>query len=205
MSISDGSQRPSFKDSLKSALSPREPVQIDKDAPNPLPGTVKAAGWLALVSGVVNAGLGVLTLVQRSPYIQSVREQVEQCRAQGVGFGESVAAGDTSQLANTCRNLADFTEEQYAGAASALLVTAIALLVVGLVTVFAGWGLIRGAVWARRLLTVVGVLLLVSTMLQLLASPLVLLSAMLLLVALALLYVGKGATYFIRAKAQGVK
>lgn len=205
MSISDGSQRPSFKDSLKAALAPRDPVQIDKDAPNPLPGSVKIAGWLGVVSGVVNAGLGILTLMQREPYIQSVRDQVQRCKAEGVGFGEAVPAGDTSELANSCRGLADFTPDQFAGAESALLVTAIALLVVGLVTAFAGWGITRGAVWARRLLTVVGVLLLVATMLQLLASPLVLLSAMFLLVSLALLYVGKGATYYIRAKGQGVR
>ncbi len=205
MSMNDGPNRPRFIDSMKSALSPRAPIKIDPDAPNPIPRTVKIAGWLAVVAGVLNFGLGTLTMLQRNAYIQGVIDNVAQCNAQGVGVGAAVTSTDTSDFVTVCKSLGDYTAAQYDGARSALLVTAIVLIVVGLASAWSGWGVVHGARWARTLMTAIGVLLLVSTLLQLLASPLVLLAALLMAIALAMCFVGKGASYYIRAKAKGVK
>ena len=166
---------------------------------------MKWAGGLAIVSAVLNFGLGVLTLVQRNPYIQGVMDDVARCKDQGIGVGAAVTTTDTSDFITLCKSLGDYTAAQYDTARSALLVTAIVLIVVGLGSGWAGFGVIKGTRRGRLMMTVLGILLLVATMLQILSSPLVLLSALLMLIGLSLLYIGKGATYYIRAKAKGVK
>jgi uncharacterized membrane protein HdeD (DUF308 family) len=205
MSMNDGSNRSRFMDTIKSALAPREPVKIDPGAPNPIPRTVKIAGWLSIAAGLLNFALGILTMVQRNPYVQGVMDNVAECKAQGIGVGAAVTTTDTSDFITMCKSLGDYTAAQYDSARSALLVTAAVLIVVGLAGAWAGWGVTRGARWARTLMTAIGALLLISTMLQLLASPLVLIAALLMLFGLALCYVGKGANYYIRAKAKGIK
>ena len=205
MSINDGSNRPRFLDNMKAALAPREPIKIDPDAPNPVPRTVKVAGWLSIVAGLINFGLGILALFQREPIIQSVIKNVAECKAEGVGVGAAVTTTDTSDFITLCKSLGDYTAADYDAARSSFLTTAIILLVVGAAGMFAGYGVTRGARWARMLMTAIGVLLLIATMLQILSSPLILLAALIMIVGLALCYVGKGAAYYIRAKAKGVK
>jgi hypothetical protein len=205
MSMNDGSNRPRFMDSIKSALAPREPVKFDPEAPNPIPRTVKIAGWMAVIAGLLNFGLGVLTMVQRNPYVQSVIDNVAKCKDQGIGVGDAVTTTATSDLITLCKGLGDYTPDQYASARSALLVTALVLMVLGLASAWSGWGVTKGARWARKMMTALGAVLLISTLLQILASPLVLLAALLMLIALAMCYVGKGASYYIRAKAKGIK
>jgi uncharacterized membrane protein len=209
MSMNDGSSRPRFMDTFKAALQPREPIKVDPDAPNPVPRTVTIAGWMTLVAAVVTAFVGALYIFGRETSIRSALDQIDnqinECNAQGIGIGSAVTTTDTSDLITLCKTVAVPTADQIASARSTLLMVGIVLVVIAVALGVGGYFLLRGTRWARRVVTVAGGLLLIGTMLQLFGSPLLLVSALILLIAMAMCYVGKGATYYIRAKAKGVR
>ncbi len=205
MSMFNGSGRPRFIDTFRAALSPREQITVDPDAPNPMPRTVTVAGWLTLAAGLLTAVVGLLYIFGRHASIQGALDQIVQCKQQGVGVGAAVSTTDSSELATTCKSLIDPTAEQVSSALTSLLYTGVIVLVVGLGVLFAGYGLLKGTRWGRRMATILGALLLIGTMLGIFAHLFLLLAALLLIISLSLTYVGKGATYYIRAKAKGVK
>lgn len=205
MSFNDGSSRPRFMDTFKAALAPRAPISLDKDAPNPLPKTVKVSGWLALVAGALTFGVGLLYIFNRHSSVQMALDQIATCKADGIGVGAAVTTTETSDVVTLCRSLIDPTADQVASALSSLLMTGLILVAVGMGVLVGGYAVLRGTRWGRRIITVLGALLLIGTMLGLFSHLLLLVAALLLLVGLALVYVGKGANYYIRAKAKGVK
>lgn len=205
MSMNDGSSRPRFMDTFKSALAPRAPIKIDPEAPNPIPRTVKIAGWLTFVAGSITAATGLLYIFNRHSSVQLALDEIATCKAQGVGVGTAVTSTDTGDFATLCKSLIDPTQDQVDSALSSLLMTGIIVLALGLITLGAGWGGVKGARWGRRLASGSGAVLLIGTVLGLFTHVLLLIAALLLVIGLALVYTGKGATYFIRAKAKGAK
>ena len=207
--MSDGSSKPKFSEMFRSALAPRPPIEVDKDAPNPVPRGVKVSGWLAIASGLLNLLVGALNAILRHSFIDDavvqLNTEIATCNANGTGIGAAVTSTDTSDAVTLCKSLQVPTQAMIDNALSSSLTFGLILAVVGAASIFGGFGVIRGAVWARRLLTPLGALLLIGTMLGLLSGWLIFGAALLMLVALTQLYVGKGANYYIRAKAKGVK
>lgn len=206
MSMNNGSGRPRFMDTFKAAMVPRGPVNLDPNAPNPIPRTVKIAGGLSLFSGLLALFVGINAVLTRHSVIDGLLADIQSCTDQGIGLGTAVTTTDTSDLITYCKSIPSApTADQVSGALSQLLMIGIVVTVIGIGLLVGGYGLFKGARWARRVVTTVGALLLVGTMLNLFGNALLLLGGLLVLVGLAMLYVGKGATYFIRAKAQGIR
>lgn len=206
MSMNNGSGRPRFMDTFKAAMAPREPVNLDPDAPNPIPRTVKIAGGFSMFAGVVAVFVGINAVLTRNSVIDGLLADIRSCTDQGIGLGTGVTTTDSSDLITFCKSIASApTADQISGARTQLLMIGIVVTVIGIGLLVGGYGVLKGARWARRLVTVVGALLLVGTMLGFFGNALLLLGGLLVLVGLAMLYVGKGATYFIRAKAQGLR
>ncbi|WP_111766619.1 hypothetical protein [Nakamurella deserti] len=206
MSMNNGSGRPRFMDTFKAAMAPREPVDLDPDAPNPLPRTVKIAGGFSMFAGVVSLFVGLNAVLTRTSVVEGLVADIQSCTDQGIGLGAAVTTTDTSDLITFCRSIASApTADQISGAQGQLLMIGIVVTAIGIGLLVGGYGLFKGARWARRLVSIVGALLLVGTMLGFFGNALLLLGGLLVLIGLAMLYVGKGATYFIRAKAQGIR
>ncbi len=206
MSMNDGSGRPRFMDSFKAALAPRGPVNIEPGTPNPIPSTVKIAGGLAMFGGLVSLFVGLNAVLTRNSVIAGLLADIRSCTDRGIGLGPAVTTTETSDLITFCRSIANNpSADQVSGAKSQLLMIGLVVTLIGVGLLVGGFGLLKGFRWARRVVTTVGALLLVGTMLGIFGNALLLLSAMLMLVGLAMVWVGKGATYFIRAKAQGLK
>lgn len=204
--MNDGSGRPRFMDTFKSALAPRTPVNLDKDAPNPIPRTVKIAGGFSMFAGVVSLFVGVNAVLTRNSVIDSLLAEIQSCTDQGIGLGTAVTTTDTSDLITFCKTIASNpTLDQISGAKSQLLLIGVVVTLIGVGLLVGGYGLIKGFRWGRLLVSSAGALLLVGTMLGFFGNALLLLGGLLVLIGLAMLWVGKGATYFIRAKAQGQK
>jgi hypothetical protein len=206
MSINSGSGRPRFMDTFKAAMAPREPVNLDPTAPNPIPRTVKLAGGFSIFAGLVAVFVGINAVLTRNSVIDGLLAEIQSCTDQGIGLGTAVTTTDTSDLITFCKSIVSApTADQISGARGQLLLIGIVVTLIGVGLLVGGYGLFKGARWARLLVTVVGGLLLIGTMLGFFGNALLLLGGLLVLIGLALLYVGKGATYFIRAKAQGAR
>jgi len=209
MSTSDGTNRPKFGDMLRSALTPRPPAKFDPDEPNPIPKSVRWSGGLFTASGAINLVFGLYYLLIRHNLVDSGvnfwNQQIDECRAAGIGIGAEVTTTDTSDLITQCKSLTPLTQDMIDGALSQYLLIGIVMAVVGAGSIVAGVGVFKGAVWARRLATPLGALLMIGTFLNLFASLPSFVATLLVIVGLTLLYVGKGAGYFIRAKAKGAR
>lgn len=193
-------------DTFKSALAPRTPINLDKDAPNPLPRTVKIAGGFSMFAGLVALFVGVNAVLTRNSVIDGLLADIKSCTDQGIGLGTAVTTTDTSDLITFCKSIASNpTADQISGATSQLLLIGVIVSFIGVGLLVGGYGLLKGFRWARLLVTSVGALLLIGTMLGFFGNALLLLGGLLVLIGLAMIWVGKGATYFIRAKAQGQK
>lgn len=204
--MNDGSGRPRFMDTFKAALAPRAPIVIDKDAPNPIPRTVKIAGAFAVLAGVASILTGALYVTTRQATVDSLYANIQQCTDANIGLGDAVTATSPEDLVAICKTIARIpTDEDISTFMSSSLMVGIVLLVIGIAALTSGIFLFKGARWARRLVTTVGAVLLVGTMLGLFGGLLLLVASLLMLIGLAMIWVGKGATYFIRAKAQGLK
>lgn len=202
--MNDGSGRPRFMDTFKSALAPRAPINLDKDAPNPIPRTVKIAGGFSMFAGVVSLFVGLNAVLTRNSVIEGLLVDIRSCTDQGIGLGTSVTTTDTSDLITFCRSIASNpSADQISGAKSQLLLIGVVVTFIGIGLLVGGYGLLKGFRWARQLVSAVGALLLIGTMLGFFGNALLLLGGLLMLIGLAMVWVGKGATYFIRAKAQG--
>ncbi len=186
-------------------MAPRELPNFDPDEPNPIPRTVKIAGWLFVAGGLLNLFSGALLLVKRQELIDSVLAQVADCKSQLGAIGAAITSTDTSDFVTTCKSLIEPTPEVVSGWNTSLTIISVVGLVIGFGLTWSGWNIVKGARWARKLVTVVGGLLLALTMLGFLGNLYNLASALFSVVGLALVYIGKGATYYIRAKAKGIK
>ncbi len=210
MSTSDGRyNRPRIGDMLKSAFAPRQPIDVDPDAPNPIPRGVKIGGGLIIASGAINLFFGLYSAILRNSLVDDAVSQynalIDSCRASGIGIGSEVTSTDTSDTVTQCKSLAPLTQQAIDNALSSALTYGIIMAVVGIGAIIAGVGVLKGGVWARRLATPLGALLLIATFLNLLATLPGFVATLLIIVGLTLLYIGKGANYFIRAKAKGTR
>lgn len=197
-------RRPGFLDSLKTSFIPK-PVEYDSDQPNVLPTTVKIAGWLAVVGGLLNLYTGIGLLATKGAIIDQYVKDVAQCKIDVGGIGDQVTATEPASVVENCKLYSEPTAALLNSADTQLTVLGIISLVIGLALVVAGFFLTRGVRWARRIVTTMGIVLLLLVMLGSGTSLFVLFSGVLVVLGLALVYVGKGATYFIRAKAEGQK
>lgn len=206
MSINNGSGRPRFMDTFKAAMVPREPINLDPSAPNPIPRTVKIAAAFSVLAGAASVLTGALYITTRQSTVDGLYRAIQDCNDQGIGIGDAVTATTPEDQVTICKGIARIpTDEDISSFMSSSLMVGIVLLVVGIGAIAGGVYLFKGARWARRVVTTVGALLLVGTMLGLFGGLLLLVASLLVLIGLAMLYVGKGATYFIRAKAQGIR
>jgi hypothetical protein len=209
MSTSDGSSRPKFGDMLRSALSPRPTPDVDPNAPNPIPRTVKVSGVMIMVSGAINLAFGLYYILIRQSLVDAGvdfwNNEIDACRASGIGIGAEVTTTETSDQITQCKALAPLTQDMISGALQQYLLIGLVMAIVGAGSIVAGVGVFKGAVWARRLATPIGALLMIGTFLNLFASLPAFAATLLMIVGLTLLYVGKGANYFIRAKAKGLR
>ncbi len=206
MSMNNGSGRPRFMDTFKAAMAPRQPVNLDPDAPNPIPRTVKIAGAFSMFAGLVAVFVGINAVLTRNAVIDDILTQIRSCTDEGWGLGTAVTTTESSDLITFCRSVASVpTQDQILGAKGQLLTIGIVVTIIGIGLLVGGYGLLKGARWGRILVSTVGAMLLIGTMLGFFGNALLLLGGLLVLIGLAMLWVGKGATYFIRAKARGVR
>lgn len=205
MSIPNGQpRRPGIMDSLRSSFIPK-PVDYDANEPNVLPATVKIAGWLAVVGGLLNLYTGIGLLATKGAIIDQYISDVARCKNDVGGVGAAVTATEPADVVANCKQYSEPTADLLSSANTQLTVLGIISLVIGIVLVVGGFFLTKGTRWARRIVTIMGIVLLVLVMLGSGTSLFVLISGVLVVLGLALVYVGKGATYFIRAKAEGQK
>lgn len=198
-------RRPGILDSLKSSFIPK-PVDYDANEPNVLPNTVKIAGWLAVVGGLLNLYTGIGLLATKGAIIDQYISDVARCKNDVGGVGDLVTATEPAAVVANCKQYTEPTAELLSSANTQLTVLGIISLVIGIALVLAGFFLTKGTRWARRIVTTMGIVLLLLVMLGSGGTSLfVLISGVLVVLGLALVYVGKGATYFIRAKAEGQK
>jgi hypothetical protein len=206
MSMNKGPGRPRFTDTFKAAMAPRERVDIDPTAPNPIPRTVKIAGGFSVFAGLVSLFVGLNAVLTRNSVVDGLLADIRSCTDQGIGLGTAVSTTATGDLVAFCRSVAGVpTADQISSARGQLLMIGVMVTVIGIGLLIGGYGLFKGARWARRLVAAVGGLLLLGTFLGFFSNALLLIGSLLVLIGLAMLYVGKGATYFLRAKAQGIR
>ncbi len=196
-------RRPGFMESLKTSFIPK-PVEFDSNEPNVLPTTVKVAGWLAIVGGLLNLSSGGILLASKDGLIEAAIDQVQECNDVVGGTGTNVTGTEPTDLVTLCKTFQnDITPAIIRDADSRFLTMAIIGLVIGVALVASGYMLSKGKRWARRVVSSIALLLVLMVFLSLIYDLLTLGSAVLLVIGLAMVYVGKGATYFVRAKAEG--
>lgn len=200
MSSSYDSKKPKFTDMMRASLSPREPIEYDPKAPNPIPRSLKISGVLAIIAGVINTALAVYWFTARDSFIQQLKDQIAQCKADGIGVGAAVTSTEDTPAVNLCRALVDFTEAQYEQARGQVLILVGVLLVVGIGLIVSGYFVAKGSRWARLALAALATILLIATMMQVISNLLILLTTFLALIATMLTFIGQGANYFIREK-----
>ncbi|AZI58761.1 hypothetical protein EH165_12085 [Nakamurella antarctica] len=204
-SPSDKPRRPSMLNGLAGAFAPRQ-IDFDPDSPNELPKTVKIAGLLALGAGLLNVFAGFTFVFNRNAYVQTFKDNAQICKSLFNGqIGDAIPATETSADAVTCRASADATTATIANFNSAITTVIVISIAIGLGMLVGGWFLRKGSIGARRSLAVMALLLFAMTVLNFSTGLLMLLSGVMLIAAMGMCFVGKGANYFIRAKAAGRK
>jgi len=132
MSTSDGTNRPKFGDMLRSALSPRPAPDVDPNAPNPIPKSVRWSGGLITASGAINLVFGLYYLLIRHNLVDSGvnfwNNEIDACRASGIGIGAEVTTTETSDQITQCKALAPLTQDMISGALQQYLLIGLVML-----------------------------------------------------------------------------
>lgn len=203
--MTEPARRRGFLAAWADALAPK-PIPENDTGPLKAPKSVVAATILAMIGGIVYLfwggyilfNLDALMELGRSDYL----EHVAKCNAEVSGIGEAIAADATGDIADACRAVPTLTDSDWQGVRLANQVLASIFLGLGSLLAVAAWNLRRGAIWARRTLVTIAVIIVGAAFLLSLSSPIILLGTLLVLIAVIMCYLSSGATFFLRVKAR---
>lgn len=208
---SSGAQQPrrsGFLSNLSSALTP--PVVTDDDPSKPLvvPTGVKVATALVLLAGAVFLFLGASSLLTLDKgldtQVAAYNSAASDCTAKyggvnGKAKAPANATADVKTQVDTCnKNYPEpqVTQAMKDTATSRYTLVSWVLIVVGIVSLGAGWFLRTGTAWARRAAIGLVVVTMILTMFLGVSNLLTMAATLFLVVAVLLCYLGRGAGYF---------
>ncbi len=204
MTFPGSSPKKSWFSNFQAAIAP---VLPDDDSPIVRPRGVTVASVLCLLSGLIFLFIGGVwaTTGQTTvnTFVVSYRAELHTCTDQVGGYGTAIvpstAPSTLATRASQCASyLRDFTQSDIDSFKRTQVIYGIVVLLMGLAAGVAGWFIRSGAVWARWMLTGVGLIALLLAGLLQVSNPITLLATLLLVVGLVFCFIGKGSVFFIR-------
>lgn len=193
---------------LQSAAVPVLPA--DDGKPIVRPRGVTIASVLAMVAGAIFIFAGLVGYAQTEAALTYAVNQnqtgLNTCTSTFGGYGTTVAtptAASMTSSAAACRAAQKPTQADLDGFRTTQHVFGVVFAIIGIVFAIAGWFLRTGARWAKRVLVIGGVILLLAAALAKLSTPITLLGTLVLAIAVVMTYIGRNSVYFVLINLRG--
>ncbi|MDQ2845743.1 MAG: hypothetical protein M3Y77_05210 [Actinomycetota bacterium] len=206
-------RRGGFLSNISSALTPPVVTDDDPDKPLVLPTGLKVATALVILAGVVFLFLGANSLINLNrdldAAVTSYNSSVADCAKystdgslaggiNGKAKSPANASSDVTTAVGQCNKILQptVTADMKASAKSRYTLVSWVLIIVGLVSLGAGWFLRTGTAWARRATVGLVVVTMILTMFLGVSNLLTMAATLFLVIAVLMCYLGRGSVYF---------